>query len=199
VWALTPKGESVQIVDKEAIKRKIQEEDRSKRESKEQVEESAPDEMDWEMETLDALKKMEPNAFERLCQRVLRESGFINVEVTGRSSDGGIDGHGVFKLGAVLSFHVHFQCKRYKDTVSAPVIRDFRGAMVGRADKGLILTTGTFTRDAKAEAIRDGAPPLDLIDGLEFVQMLKQFRLGVSVVEKRIEEIIVDPSWFKNY
>lgn len=199
VWALTPEGESVQNVDKEKIKRRIQEEDRLKRESKEQTEEISPDEMDWETETLDALKKMEPNAFERLCQRVLRESGFNNVEVTGRSSDGGIDGHGVFKLGAVLSFHVHFQCKRYKDTVSAPVIRDFRGAMVGRADKGLILTTGTFTRDAKAEAIRDGAPPLDLIDGIEFVQMLKHFRLGISVTEKRIEEITVDPRWFQNY
>ena len=199
VWALTTKGESVQSVDKESIKRKVQEEDRLKKKSEEQQEESSPDEMGWELEVLEALKKMDPNAFERLCQRVLRESGFINVEVTGRSSDGGIDGHGVFKLGAVLSFHVHFQCKRYKDTVSAHVIRDFRGAMVGRADKGLILTTGTFTRDAKAEAIRDGAPPLDLIDGLEFVQMLKSFRLGISVTEKKIEEITVDPSWYKNY
>lgn len=199
VWALTAKGESVQTVNKESIKRKVQEEDRIKKKSEEQKDESLPDEMDWEMEALEALKMMEPSAFERLCQRVLRESGFINVEVTGRSNDGGIDGHGVFKLGAVLSFHVHFQCKRYKDNVSAPVIRDFRGAMVGRADKGLILTTGTFTRDAKAEAIRDGAPPLDLIDGTEFVQMLKNFKLGISVVEKRIEEVTVDSSWFKEY
>ncbi len=95
---------------------------------------------------------MSAGAFETLCQRLLRESGFIQVEVLGRSGDGGIDGRGVVKLGGILSFHVKFQCKRYKDTVSPSAVRDFRGAMVGRADKGLIISTGTFTREARAEA-----------------------------------------------
>jgi restriction system protein len=71
--------------------------------------------------------------------------------------------------------------------------------MVGRADKGIILTTGTFTREAKAEALRDGAPPLDLIDGDEFVQMLKFYRLGITVTEKVVEEVVVVSSWFENY
>jgi restriction system protein len=199
VWALTPKGQKTSSVKKDVVKRLVQEEDRKRREVRQSQEDHVPDELSWEAEALAALKQMPPEAFERLCQRVLRESGFIQVEVTGRAGDGGIDGRGVVKLGAILSFHVHFQCKRYKDTVSAPVIRDFRGAMVGRADKGIIITTGTFTRDAKAEALRDGAPPLDLIDGDEFVQMLKAYRLGIEVREKIVEQIKVDPDWFTSY
>ncbi len=139
---------------------------------------------------------MSPDAFERLCQRLLRESGFIQVEVTGRSGDGGIDGKGVVKLGGILSFHVIFQCKRYKDSVSSGAIRDFRGAMVGRADKGLFLTTGTFTQDARSEAQRDGAPPLDMIDGDDLIYMLKDLRLGIDVKEKMHEEISVNRDWF---
>lgn len=199
VWALTSEGQKTPSVKKEAVKKFVQEEDRKRKQEQEAQEVEEPVDSGWETEALDALKKMSPEAFERLCQRVLRESGFIQVEVTGRSGDGGIDGRGVVKLGTILSFHVHFQCKRYKDTVPAPVIRDFRGAMVGRADKGIILTTGTFTREAKAEALRDGAPPLDLIDGDEFVQMLKHYRLGISVVEKKIEEVSVSKDWFEKY
>lgn len=199
VWALTAEGQKCASVDKDQVKRSVQEEDRRKREQREAQEDEEPEEIGWEADALAALKRMPPEAFERLCQRVLRESGFIQVEVTGKSGDGGIDGRGVVKLGAILSFHVHFQCKRYKDTVSAPVIRDFRGAMVGRADKGIILTTGTFTREAKAEALRDGAPPLDLIDGDDFVKMLKIYRLGITVTEKTIEEISVNQDWFDTY
>jgi restriction system protein len=199
VWALTAEGQKSNTVNKDKVRRFVQEEDRKNREERKSQEGGEPGELGWEAEVLAALKSMPPEAFERLCQRVLRESGFIQVEVTGKSGDGGIDGRGVVKLGAILSFHVHFQCKRYKDTVSASVIRDFRGAMVGRADKGIILTTGTFTREAKAEALRDGAPPLDLIDGEEFVQMLKAYRLGVTVTEKTIEEVTVNQEWFNKY
>jgi len=199
VWALTAVGQKTSSVSKQEVKKLVQEEDRRNRDKVDSLEVLEPDEIGWEADALSALKKMPPDAFERLCQRVLRESGFIQVEVTGKSGDGGIDGRGVVKLGAILSFHVHFQCKRYKDTVSTSVIRDFRGAMVGRADKGIILTTGTFTREAKAEALRDGAPPLDLIDGDEFVQMLKFYQLGIIVKEKVVEEVTVASSWFENY
>jgi restriction system protein len=199
VWALTAAGQKTSSVSKQEVKKLVQEEDRRNRDKVDSLEVLEPDEIGWEADALSALKKMPPDAFERLCQRVLRESGFIQVEVTGKSGDGGIDGRGVVKLGAILSFHVHFQCKRYKDTVSASVIRDFRGAMVGRADKGIILTTGTFTREAKAEALRDGAPPLDLIDGDEFVQMLKFYQLGITVKERVVEEVTVASSWFENY
>jgi restriction system protein len=199
VWALTSAGQKISSVGKAEVKKFVQEEDKQNRNKIRSNEVEEPDEIGWEADALSALKKMPPDAFERLCQRVLRESGFIQVEVTGKSGDGGIDGRGVVKLGAILSFHVHFQCKRYKDTVSASVIRDFRGAMVGRADKGIILTTGSFTREAKAEALRDGAPPLDLIDGDEFVQMLKFYRLGITVTQKVVEEVTVASSWFESY
>lgn len=141
------------------------------------------------------LLQLKPDAFERLAMRLLRESGFVQVEVTGRSGDGGIDGKGIIKLQNVLSYHVVFQCKRYKESVGAGAIRDFRGAMMGRADKGLFITTGAFTRDAIKEATRDGASPIGLIDGEDLVDMLKQLRLGVEV--RMVEEVEVNSAWFE--
>lgn len=196
VWALTPKGQQTHKVSKDQVKKFVVEQDRKAREAEEAEDPLLIEERGWEDDLLDSLKSMSPDAFERLCQRLLRESGFIQVEVTGRSGDGGIDGRGVVKLGQIISFHVHFQCKRYKDSVSASQIRDFRGAMVGRADKGIFMTTGSFTRDARQEALRDGAPPLDLIEGDDLVMMLRHFRLGVVVREKTVEEITVDKEWF---
>ena len=133
----------------------------------------------WEDALLEILRRMTPDAFERLSQRVLRESGFTKVEVTGRSGDGGIDGTGVLRIN-LISFHVHYQCKRYAGSVGPGAIRDFRGAMVGRADKGLFITTGRFTKDAEHEAVRDGAPPIDLIDGIDLCGLLRERRLGVT-------------------
>ena len=141
-------------------------------------------------------KELDPLAFERLIQRLLRESGFVQVEVTGRTGDGGIDGKGIARIHGLLSFHVVFQCKRYKGAVSSGDIRDFRGAMVGRADKGLFVTTGTFTRDAIKEAIRDGAPPIDLVDGDQLAVKLKELSLGVKT--QQVEKIVVEHDWFKN-
>lgn len=145
--------------------------------------------LSWKERLLETLLAMEPSAFERLCQRALRESGFVKVEVTGRSGDGGIDGTGVLRLN-LLSFQVLFQSKRYRGSVGASVVRDFRGAMVGRADKGLIITTGTFTADARREATRDGAPAIDLVDGDALCDLLKSLRIGVKV--ETVESITVD-------
>ena len=132
---------------------------------------------------------------ERLCHRLLRESGFVKVEVTGKSGDGGIDGVGVLRLN-LISFQVLFQCKRHAGSVSSPTVRDFRGAMQGRADKGLIITTGTFTADARREATRDGAPAIDLIDGEMLCLLLKERGLGVAVREVRVEEVAIEPGFF---
>lgn len=112
---------------------------------------------DWKDQLLEAVMAMKPDGFERLAQRLLREAGFISATVTGRSGDGGIDGLGVYRM-SLISFPVFYQCKRYRGSVGAGAVRDFRGAMAGRGDKGLLITTGTFTTDAKAEATRDGAP-----------------------------------------
>ena len=150
---------------------------------------------DWKKYLLSILLEISPNAFERLTQRLLRESGFTQVEVTGRVGDGGIDGKGIVKLSGFLSFHVIFQCKRYKGTISSSQIRDFRGAMQGRSDKGLFITTGAFTRDAIKEATRDGAPPIDLIDGELLCDKLKELNLGVETKITESVEIIND--WFR--
>ncbi|TGT53503.1 restriction endonuclease [Mesorhizobium sp. M00.F.Ca.ET.170.01.1.1] len=151
------------------------------------------EDLTWTDRLLAVLGSMQPDAFERLCQRLLRESGFTKVEVTGKSGDGGIDGHGVLRVN-LISFQVLFQAKRWQNAVSSPVVRDFRGAMVGRADKGLIITTSTFTRDARAEATRDGAPAIDLIDGEDLCRLLKDTRIGVNV--KMVEEIVIDEELF---
>ena len=126
---------------------------------------------------------------------LLRESGFVQVEVTGRTGDGGIDGKGIMRLGGLLSFHVIFQCKRYRDTVGVGHVRDFRGAMVGRADKGLLVTTGNFTKDAVREATRDGAPAIDLIDGDQLVDKLKELELGVHTKVVEVEHVTIDRDW----
>ena len=150
---------------------------------------------DGEPQLLPVLKALSPAGFERRCQRLLREHGFQNVNVTGRSGDGGIDGEGILEINPLLSLKVIFQCKRYQGSVGAGMIRDFRGAMIGRADKGIVITTGTFTMDAKKEAIRDGADPIELIDGEKLVQMFERLELGVR--PRTVFE--VDLEFFRDY
>jgi restriction system protein len=131
---------------------------------------------------LTTVRDLPPDGFERLCQRLLRESGFIEVVVTGRSGDEGIDGFGTLQLNPFVSFKVFFQCKRYRRSVSPSQVRDFRGAMQGRADKGIIITTGTFTAEAQREAARDGAPPIELVDGEALVEMFETLEVGLRPV-----------------
>lgn len=204
VWALTPNGHDVETIDAQAIVRFVREQSARERQGRTETTEiderrteqdvGAEETASWRETLLATLLEMPPDSFERLCQRLLRESGFIQVEVTGRSGDGGIDGHGVVRLAGLLSFPIIFQCKRYRNTISAGVVRDFRGAMVGRADKGLIITTGTFTRDASLEATRDGAPPIDLIDGQQLIDKLKDLKLGVTT--RQVEAVEVNTGWF---
>lgn len=195
VWALTPDGGNVQKVDEKEVVRTVREKMRARNAEydNDQVDNI---ELSWEDDLLKTLLKIDPSAFERLVQRMLRESGFIQVEVTGRSGDGGVDGRGIMRLGGLLSFHVIFQCKRWQGAVGSSQVRDFRGAMVGRADKGLLITTGTFTQDAVREATRDGAPAIDLIDGDQLLEKLKQLGLGVKTEKIEVEQITVDHNWF---
>lgn len=158
-------------------------------------EQETEEDEDWKELLLAEMLRMSPAGFERLAQRLLRAAGFINATVTGRSGDGGIDGVGIYRL-SLVSFPVFFQCKRYKGTVGPDKVRDFRGAMAGRGDKGLLITTGTFTREARNEATRDGAPPIDLIDGEQLCVLLKDHQLGVRTEERRVEEVKVLSSFF---
>lgn len=197
VWRLTPVGAAMSNAEIALVPKRVREEDRrrraeqQKREQDSEVQE-AP-ELTWKDRLLEALLAMPSDAFERLCQRILRESGFTKVEVTGRSGDGGIDGTGVLRVN-LLSFHVLFQSKRFRGSVGAPIVRDFRGAMVGRADKGLILTTGTFTPEARREATRDGAPAIDLVDGDALCDLVKDLKIGVAI--RLVELVEVDANYF---
>jgi restriction system protein len=206
IWALTKKAESIKEVNAKDVQKFVREVDKKEREAKAgqpKIGEDLPDAdkpdeaQSWRTTLHHVLtKKLEPAAFERLIQRLLRESGFIQVEVTGRAGDGGIDGKGIARIHGFMSFHEVFQCKRWQGVVGASEIRDFRGAMVGRADKGLFITTGTFSRDAIKEATRDGAPPIDLVDGDQLADKLKELKLGVAT--ELIEKITVDENWFTN-
>lgn len=151
----------------------------------------------WRDELLNILQTMDSAAFERLTQLILRKSGFAHVEVTGRTNDQGIDGKGVLRLD-LISFHVLFQCKRYKETVGSPELRDFRGAMAGRTDKGLFLTTGRFTPGAIKEATREGAAPIELIDGEMLCDLLKKLKIGTDTEIIQTEKVSVSKQFFES-
>ncbi len=172
-------------------------EEQSNEKLDEEIFEEVEENLEWKEKLLKTIFLISPSAFEKLVQRLLRESGFVEVDVTGGSSDGGIDGKGIVRLNGFLSFHIIFQCKRYKGSISSSQIRDFRGTMQGRADKGLFVTTGNFTREAKKEATRDGAPPIDLIDGEMLCEKLKELSLGVNT--KFVEEVEIDEGFFSKF
>ena len=199
VWSLTSAGKNWQTIDPTKLVADVRAANRAKVKATiadDETIEDGPSSDDWRQKLLAQLIAMHPSAFERLCQRVLREYDFIKVEVTGKSGDGGIDGTGVLRVN-LLSFHVLFQCKRYSGSVGAGAVRDFRGAMVGRTDKGLIITTGTFTADARREATRDGAPAIDLVDGEALCDLLKDRGLGVTV--RMVEEVTVNEAAFADF
>ncbi len=198
VWALTATGRELDQVNPTKVKQFYKTELNTPTTLKQEEVAEATSEIAWRDEVVRSLLDMQPDAFERLIQRLLRESGFIQVVVTGRSGDGGIDGKGIMRLAGLLSFHVIFQCKRYQGSVGASQVRDFRGAMVGRADKGLLITTGNFTKDAVKEATRDGAPTIDLIDGESLADKLKELKLGIDSRVIQVEKIEVDKDWFKS-
>jgi restriction system protein len=207
VWSLVSTSVDLDDLDAKDIVKSVREADKKKvvpknapvpvemsDDSESGVSAEVLEEIAWHQQLHNLLLSLSPDAFERLTQRMLRESGFIQVQVTGKSGDGGIDGVGIARISGFLSFHVLFQCKRYQGSVTASQVRDFRGAMQGRTDKGLLITTGTFTRDAMKEATRDGAPPIDLIDGKQLVLRLKELGLGIKIT--MIESVEVDANWF---
>ena len=203
IWTISDVGRQIRtetqlrkLIRLERIKRNKHRQNRnSKLKFKDTDVTDVTDAQDWQETLLSIVRGMNPDAFERLGQLILRESGFTMVEVTGRSGDGGIDGAGVLRVN-LISFHVRFQCKRYSGSVGAPEIRDFRGAMVGRADKGLFMTTGGFTKEAEREAVRDGAPAIDLINGVDLCALLKDLKLGVSTETREV--VKPSPEFFEN-
>ncbi|MDH3287813.1 MAG: restriction endonuclease, partial [Betaproteobacteria bacterium] len=200
VWTLTEKGRSLGEVTPDEIQRIV-------REVSEQtkpptggapqpgLEDAVPPVTDYRQELAQTLQSLPAAGFERFCQRLLRESGFQEVTITGRSGDGGIDGIGILQVNALVSFKVLFQCKKYAGSVTPSHVRDFRGAMTGRADKGIIITTGSFTSEARKEAVRDGAPPIELVDGEKLAGMLEKLELGL----RPRQTFEIDASFFEEY
>lgn len=208
VWRLTEKGQSTRLTYEQAqdIFRRQVKIDAAARKGRQKehplaAEIDTPEELDlsaaadYRDRLLATIQALPFEGFERLCQRLLREAGFQQVTVTGQTGDNGIDGHGILELNAFVTFKVLFQCKRYKGSVGTPQIRDFRGAMEGRADKGIILTTGTFTQEARREARRDGARPIELVDGDKLVDMFEKLELGLR--PKKIFD--VDDEFFEEF
>lgn len=210
VWSLTDKGKSTYEVNGNEVRRVVNEKLKREKSAKGGHDASVSDDTDGELpeeddlaleeqwrETLHAvLKDMDATAFERLCQRILRESGFTKVEVTKASHDGGIDGKGILQVSDFLTFRVVFQCKRYSGSVGPDVVQKLRGAMPGSADRGLIVTTGHFTQGAIREAAHEHKSPIELVDGEELINRLRLLELGVST--KMVEEVTVDADFFAN-
>jgi restriction system protein len=202
VWALTDKARNSEQIDSQKIVNYVRSLDKKTKnvsidptDPATTIDDSPEETLAWRERLHQILiEEMSPDAFERLTQRLLRESGFVHVEVTGRTGDGGIDGKGIARINGLMSFHIAFQCKKYKGSVGSPEIRDFRGATVGRADRGLFITTGSFTKAAIEEANRDGASPIDLVDGDQLADKLKDLSLGVKT--ELVEKVSVEPDWF---
>ncbi|MEB3342304.1 restriction endonuclease [Okeania sp.] len=210
IWKLTEAGINSEITSKKALEifQKLQQAFRqesinnqiNKELETDEDNVAAPDSNEnsfrnYRQELLETIRNLSPSGFEHLCQRLLRESGFQQVEITGRSGDGGIDGKGILRINLLISIPVLFQCKRYIGSVGAPEIRDFRGAIMGRADKGIFITTGTFTSEARREAVRDGVPPIELVDASKLILMFEQLELGL--IPKTVDEI--DKRFFKEF
>jgi len=206
VWSLTERGRGTRLSPEQSREiflkwvRIYQEQRRAKIRTPEPAEEQVAEgtgatPSDYRGQVIDLLLKLPPSGFERLSQRLLREAGFTQVVVTGSSGDGGIDGYGTLQINPLVSFKVLFQCKRYTKSVSPSHVRDFRGAMAGRADKGIVITTGTFTAEARREASRDGVPPIELIDGEKLVDMLEHLELGL----KPVTTYEIDESFFGEF
>jgi len=119
VWVIVPDKREVRTVNPREVVRIVRDmirKEREERQISEQTGEELPEEAEtWRSKLHHVLtKELSPDAFERLIKRLLRESGFVQVEETGRTGDGGIDGKGIIRVGGLLSFHVFFQCKKHQ-------------------------------------------------------------------------------------
>ena len=154
-----------------------------------------PPEEAEESKVLAVLQSLPPKGFEHFCKRLLYECGLERVQVTGGSHDRGVDGNGLLRLSPFVTMKVGFQCKRYKDAVGGPAVREFRGAIQGKAEKGIFITTGYFTSEAEQEANRDGGTLIELVDGERLVEIMGSKQLGV----RRRETFDIDPSFFDQF
>lgn len=207
IWSVKPEFVNVSELDTDDIVRKVKEVSAKRNTEKNPATDDTPEndnpsdddtefpeeEKPWRVRLSEILRTMDPYGFERLSQRVLRECGFTQVEVTKKSGDGGIDGTGKLRINGIFSFNVAFQCKRYKNQVGAGEIRDFRGSLTTDIEKGVMITTGTFSKAAREEASNPGKQQIDLIDGEEFMNKIAEYGIGV----KPVTTYAIDEEFFK--
>lgn len=175
IWVILPQHRDIEYVDIDDCIAKVQsignKKDLVDLKQDENLEDDGielPEEIKpWRIHLHNILLSMEPFAFERLIQRLLRECGFSQVEVTKKVGDGGIDGFGKLMINGLFSFKVAFQCKRYSGIVPVSDIRDFRGSLTTDVEKALFITTGSFSKPTKEETMTKGKIQIDLIDGEE--------------------------------
>jgi restriction system protein len=202
IWRLTNEGLDRKLDDDgvynlfKSVQNSVKKTPTSKPKKTEPVFENIPTEdEEHSIGLINIIQNLTPSGFEKLCKRLLTEIGINEIVITGGSGDQGIDGKGIVKLNDVVSLNIVFQCKRYKETVSPHHVRDFRGAMQGRGEKGLIITTGRFTKEAKSEANRDGVTPIELIDGDRLIELFEKYRLGL----KPVTVYEIDHDFFKGF
>ena len=202
IWRLTNEGLEKKLTDDEvyALFKSVQESvkkttEATSKKSEEKFADTSTEDEEHSIGLLNLIQTLPAVGFEKLCKRLLTEIGINDITITGGSGDQGIDGKGIVKLNDVVSLNIVFQCKRYKETVSPHHVRDFRGAMQGRGEKGLIITTGRFTKEAKNEANRDGVTPIELIDGDRLVELFEKHHLGL----KPVVVFEIDHEFFKGF
>jgi len=206
VWTLTPKGAKTRLDEElsHSIFLKwvsIFAEARQKKAAAtspiniEPENEGEPPEELEEEDLIGVMLSLPPDGFERLCKRLLHEYGLERLVVLGKSHDGGIDGGGILRLNPFVGLKVMFQCKRIRGSVSRAEVGDFRNATMGRAEKGIFLTTGTFSSDAQKEADREGVLPIELVDGERLVELFQAKQLGVR--QQQVFEI--DQAFFDQF
>jgi restriction system protein len=202
IWRLTNEGLEKHLTDEDVytLFKDVQESVKKSptatpKKIEEKFEDITTEDEEHSIGLLNLIQNLPAAGFEKLCKRLLTEIGINDITITGGSGDQGIDGKGIVKLNDVVSLNIVFQCKRYKETVSPHHVRDFRGAMQGRGEKGLIITTGRFTKEAKNEASRDGVTPIELIDGDRLVELFEKHHLGL----KPVTVFEIDNDFFKGF
>lgn len=145
---------------------------------------------------LERLMALTPEQFEHFAKKLLTAYGFVNVAVTAKSHDGGIDGHGALKVG-LARMNVAFQCKRWQNSVQRPEVDKFRGAIQGEFEQGIFFTTSEFTEGAKGASLKRGAVPIVLLDGESIVDLMIEKQFGVQrqpleLYENELDRLFID-------
>ena len=207
LYQLTQEGRSISLDEVEQRNRERNRRYREQRQRARTAKEQEPgDELEsedteatgeWQRELLDRLLGMSPSGFEHLSGALLRAAEFHDVTVTRQSGDGGIDAVAVYRPQGLISFRTTVQCKRWAGSVGPDRVQAFQGASMGKADRGILITTGYFTDAAKAQANAPGAFPIDLVDGNQLAVLLKQYELGVRTAT--VDITTVDHVFFDQF